>query len=29
MAGFKECEKSFLNLVEVAQSRAQHAMPGQ
>jgi protein phosphatase 2C family protein 2/3 len=28
-AGFKECEKNFLNLVEVAQSRAQHAMPGQ
>ena len=27
--GFKECERSFINLVEVAQSRAQNAMPGQ
>ena len=29
IAGFKECERSFLNLVEVAQARAQHSMPGQ
>ena len=29
IAGFKECERSFINLVEVAQARAQHAMPGQ
>lgn len=29
VAGFKECERSFINLVEVAQTRAQNAMPGQ
>jgi len=27
-AGFMECERSFINLVEVAQMRAQNAMPG-
>ena len=29
VGGFKECERSFINLVEVAQTRAQNAMPGQ
>lgn len=26
--GFLECERNFINLVEMAQARAQHQMPG-